>query len=264
MRPRHMLCLLVCLVLSAAAAQPALANGADAVFDEMLGRYVVADADGVNRVDYARWKARTEDRAKLASYVADLQKRTPSRMGREEAIAYWSNLYNAITLNVVLDKYPVSSIRDIKSEGFFDPKAYIGPWRTKRATVEGKSYSLDEIENDVLRPIHKDPRVHYALNCASIGCPNLGTEAFVGARLNEQLEAAAKAYVNTKRGVTVEGARIVVSSIYVWYKADFGDSDLGVLNHLRRYAAPTLARQLEGISSIKDHAYDWGLNDTSR
>jgi hypothetical protein len=121
--------------------------------------------------------------------------------------------------------------------------------------------SLDDIEHAILRPTFKDARVHYALNCASVGCPNLGTDAFTGAKLNEQLEAAARAYVNSKRGVAVDGERIVISSIYVWYKADFGGGDRGVLDHLRRYAAPALGRKLAGISSIRDHTYDWGLND---
>ena len=124
--------------------------------------------------------------------------------------------------------------------------------------------SLDDIEHGIMRPTFNDPRVHYAVNCASVGCPNLGTEAFTGARLDEQLEAAARAYVNSRRGVALEGKRIVISSIYVWYKADFGGSDQGVLEHLRRYAAPALAQRLAELSSIRDHTYDWSLNDISR
>jgi hypothetical protein len=255
---------LVCWLVTAWASGgslPASANGPDGVFDMLLGRYVVPNADGVNRVDYARWKANAEDRAKLSAYVAEMQKRMPSRMGREEAIAYWSNLYNAITLNVVLDRYPVSSIRDIKSEGLFDPKAYIGPWRTKRATVERKAYSLDDIENDVLRPVYKDPRVHYALNCASYGCPNLRTKAWAAVTLEADFDAAARDFVNHPRGVTVlPGNKLKVSSIYNWFAGDFGGEG-AVLAHIRKYAGPKLAAALAPGVTVAEDDYDWSLND---
>jgi hypothetical protein len=114
-----------------------------------------------------------------------------------------------------------------------------------------------------MRPIFKDPRVHYAVNCASIGCPNLRTEAFTGAKLNEQLDSAARDYVNSSRGVSFENGSPVVSSIYVWYQDDFGGTDRGVLDHLRRYAAPPLQRGLAGVKSIGKDSYDWGLNDAS-
>lgn len=253
--------LLVSLVLTVSL-QPAFANGPDAVFDELLGRYVTANTDGVNRVDYARWKANAEDKARLARYVAELQKRTPSKMAREEAIAYWSNLYNAVTLDVVLSRYPVSSIREIKSEGLLDPKAYIGPWRTKRATVEGKSYSLDDIENDVLRPVYKDPRVHYAVNCASYGCPNLRTKAWAAATLDADLNAAAREFINNPRGVKVlPGNKLKVSSIYKWFTADFGADEAAVLAHLRKHAEPKLAATLVPGVTIAEDDYDWSLND---
>ena len=255
----------VCLaLLGLALAMPkvAFANGPDAVFDELLGRYVVPSADGVNRVDYARWKANSQDRIRLARYVTELQARTPSKMGREEAIAYWCNLYNAITLHVVLDRYPVSSIRDIKSEGLLDPKAYTGPWRSKRATVEGKSYSLDDIENDVLRRVYKDPRLHYALNCASYGCPNLRTKAWAAATLDADFDAAARDFVNHPRGVTVlPGNRLKVSSIYKWFTADFGGSDTAMLAHFRKYAEPKLAAALAPGATIAEDDYDWSLNN---
>ena len=117
----------------------ASAESTDMAFDAMLARYVKANSDGVNRVDYANWKASLEDRSRLNGYLGELAARAPSKMERYEAFAYWVNLYNALTLKVVLDRYPVSSIRDIKSDGLLDPKAYLGPWRTKRVNVEGRS-----------------------------------------------------------------------------------------------------------------------------
>ena len=130
--------------------------------------------------------------------------------------------------------------------------------------LKGIDFSLDDIEHGVLRPVFKDPRVHYAVNCASIGCPNLGEEAFTGAKLNAQLDAAAKAYVNSARGVSISQSGLTVSSIYIWFKADFGGSDAGILSHLRKYADPALAQKLASLRSIEKDQYDWRLNDTNR
>jgi hypothetical protein len=102
--------------------------------------------------------------------------------------------------------------------------------------------------------------VHYALNCASLGCPNLAREAYAPFNIERLLEAGARAYVNHPRGVRFAGDTLVVSSLYVWFQADFGDSREGVLAHLRRYAAPALAERLAGWSGGYDHAYDWALN----
>lgn len=242
----------------------ALAQSSDALFDELLARYVVPGSDGVNRVDYARWTANGRDRAGLARYVDALQVRAPSKMGRNEAFAFWSNLYNAVTLKVVLDRYPVASIREIKSEGLFDPKAYLGPWRTKRVTVEGRSLSLDDIEHEVLRPTFKDPRVHYALNCAAYGCPNLRPKAWAPATLDADLDAAARAFINHPRGVTVEpDKKLKVSSIYKWFAADFGGNDAKTIAHLRKYAGPALAAALGADTTIAGDGYDWSLNDAA-
>jgi hypothetical protein len=225
---------------------------------------VKSSADGVNRVDYGRWKASGQDVSSLNRYIGELASRVPSRMPRNEAFAFWCNLYNAITLKVVLDHYPIASIRDIKSEGLFDPKAYIGPWRTKRVTIEGRSYSLDDIENDALRPVFKDPRVHYAINCASHGCPNLPAKAWSAATLDADLDAAAREFINHPRGVTVlANDRIKVSSIYRWFGRDFGGNDAAILAHLRKYAGARLASALSSHPTIAEDDYDWSLNDAA-
>jgi hypothetical protein len=233
-----------------------VAHGA---WDRLLKDYVRPGLDGLSRVDYAALKS--GGRETLKAYIRGLEQLDHRRLDRAEQFAFLANLYNAKTLEIVADEYPVKSIKDIALGG--DRFAWItaGPWKAKVLKIGGVELSLDDIEHAILRPTFKDARVHYALNCASVGCPNLGTDAFTGAKLNDQLEAAARAYVNSKRGVAVDGERIVISSIYVWYKADFGGSDQGVLDHLRRYAAPALARKLAGISSITDHTYDWRLND---
>ena len=256
------------LLLTLAVAPPATAGTAaasDAVYDELLRRWVVVSPDGINRVKYAEWSANAEDRAKLDRYIDELQTRKPSAMSRPEAMAYWINLYNAVTLKVILDRYPVASIRDIKSDSFFDPKAYLGPWRTKRVTVEGKQYSLDDIEHETLRPVFKDARIHYGVNCASYGCPNLMPRVWKASTLDADLDEAAKAFVNHPRGVHIgPGNKLKVSSIFRWFIADFGGDDAGILAHLAKYAGPDLAKALAAGATVSEDDYDWRLNDASK
>ena len=232
-------------------------------YRELLGKYVTAGASGINLVDYAKWKQSKADMQRLGGYLAWLQSQKPSAMRRDQAFVFWINLYNAATLKILLDNYPVKSIRDIKSTGtgLFDFKASSGPWRTKFLTVEGQSLSLDSIEHDILRPKFKDARVHYAINCASIGCPNLKRTPWSAKALDADLDAAARAYINHPRGVGVaRDGSLRVSSIYHWFKEDFGGGDEGIIAHLRKYAGPELAGKLAGKTSIGGHDYDWSLN----
>lgn len=244
------------------AASPAAAD--EAGYDSLLARYVRASADGINRVDYAAWSGNGADRAALDDYVSELASQRPSGFARERAFAYWINLYNAATLKVVLARYPVASIRDIRSEGVLDPRGLIGPWRTRLVEVEGRRLSLDDIENTILRPTFRDPRVHYAINCASIGCPNLMARAWRSETLEADLDAAARDYVNHSRGVVVaaDGA-VRASRIYDWFSADFGGADSAIIAHVRRYAEPELAERLAGVSRIAGYDYDWSLNGAS-
>ena len=244
-------------------ATPAVAQGGGPSerFTVLLMRYVALHPDGVNRVDYARWKASSADLAELDAVIAAYTRLTPSRMTRDEQFAHWANLYNAITLQVVLARYPVPSIRNIRSEGVIDPRGLLGPWRTKRVTVEGRRLSLDDVEHRILRPQMRDARVHYAVNCASIGCPNLQPRAWDAATLDADLDAAARAFVNHPRAVAIRrDGSLQVSSIYVWFKEDFGGDDAGVIAHFRRYAAPALAAPLAAATRLGSNTYDWSLN----
>ncbi|MGE0517333.1 MAG: DUF547 domain-containing protein, partial [Hyphomicrobiaceae bacterium] len=160
------------------------------------------------------------------------------------------------------DRYPVKSIKDISlGNGLFGAFSR-GPWKAKVLTIRGLELSLDDIEHGILRPVFKDPRVHYAVNCASIGCPNLRGEALTGAKLSSQLDDGARLYVNHPRGARLVNGELVVSSIYDWFKSDFGDD--GVLAHLRKYATPDLAARLKAATSINGYQYDWTLNDVRR
>jgi hypothetical protein len=232
-----------------------------APWDRLLQRYVLTGADGLNRVDYAAWAASPADRTALDGYIASLAAARPSQMARADAFAYWANLYNAATIKVVLGAYPVASIRDIPSRGvLINPLG--GPWKMNVVTVEGRAMSLDDIEHGTMRPTFRDPRVHYSVNCASVGCPNLQREAFRGERLEAQLDAAARAYINSPRGVRVGPRGMTLSNIYQWFRADFG-SEAELRAHLARYAQGPLAQQIRS-SPIAGYAYDWALNETPR
>ena len=247
------------------------ATSADAVdhgaWNGLLTKYVTAGEDGINRVDYAAWKA--TGHAALKTYLTKLQSLDPRKLNRAEQFAYWANLYNAKTIDVVLDQYPVDSIREITINegllGFLKKSVGAGgPWKAKIIKVAGHDLSLDDVEHTIMRPIFKDPRVHYAVNCASYGCPNLLREAFTGVKLNEQLDNNAKAYINHPRGIDVQGSSVKASSIYQWFQADFGGTEAGVLDHVRKYASNDLKAKLKGKDSIASYDYDWSLNSTQR
>ncbi len=223
-------------------------------WDRLLQAYVVPGEDGVNRFAYA--KVGAADRAALTRYIDSLAAVAISRYARPQQQAYWINLYNALTVRVVLDHYPVESIRDIDiSPGLFAS----GPWDKKLVTIESQAVSLNDIEHRILRPIWHDPRIHYAVNCASIGCPNLRAQAYTAAGMEGALEAAATAYVNDPRGWRVEGGRLIASSIYTWFGEDFG-GEAGALAHLKRYSRPERQAELGRFAEISGYAYDWSLN----
>lgn len=241
--------------------------GSQAVVDHsawtgLLKTYVVASDDGVNRVKYAAFKR--DGHSALKSYVQALEGTDVSMLGRAELFAFWANLYNAKTIDVVLDAYPVATIKDIKLGGGLIAAFTGGPWKAKVTKVSGVELSLDDIEHEILRPGFGDPRVHYAVNCASIGCPNLMAEAFTGAKLEAQLDAGARAYINNARGISVRNGVVKASSIYDWFGNDFAGIPGGVLGHAKTYADPALKRNLENVTAISEYGYDWSLNDASR
>ena len=225
-------------------------------WDGLLKSYVRRAPDGINRFAYGQ--VSKDDRRVLDAYVAGLAGVAIGRHRRAEQRAYWINFYNALTVRVVLEHYPVATIRDIDiSPGFFS----LGPWDRKLVTVEGEALSLNDIEHRILRPIWKDARVHYAVNCAALGCPDLAAKAFTAATTDAMLVEAARAYVNHRRGARVENGYLTVSKIYAWYVEDFGNSAEGVIMHLKRYARPALAAVLERAGGIDGYAYDWSLNE---
>ena len=226
-------------------------------WDNFLGKYIKPDATGLNLVDYGG--VTPADKNALVAYLDLLQETNVTGLNRKEQQAYWINAYNAITVNLIIDKFPVDSIRDVSTGlgSLFN----LGPWDTKIFTVEDQELTLNDIEHGILRPIWKDPRIHYSVNCASYGCPNLMDKAWTSENTEELLNEGARTFVNSDRGIqNISGNRVKVSSIYHWYKEDFGGTDKGVIDHLKIYAAGEKAELLKNVTRVNDHDYDWKLN----
>ncbi|MGR5284556.1 DUF547 domain-containing protein [Vibrio maritimus] len=214
-------------------------------WQSFLDRYLVTEGENT-LVRYVR--VSPNDKQALKTYISDLARIDPRQLSRAEQYAYWVNLYNAITVDLILDEYPVKSIT--KLGGLFS----FGPWGDEVITITGQALTLNDIEHRILRPIWNDPRTHYAVNCASLGCPNLQTQAFTTDNTEALLESTANAFVNSSKGASISGDTITLSSIYEWFEADFVQ-DGGALKHMAKYR-PDLAN-FDG--KIK-YDYDWNLN----
>jgi Protein of unknown function, DUF547 len=228
-------------------------------WERFLAKYLRIGSDGVHRVAYG--EVTPEDRAALDAYIDRLAALPIGTYNRFEQMAYWINLYNALTVRLVLDHYPIASIRDIDAS----PRPLSGgPWDEALVEIDGTPVSLNDILHRILRPIFQDPRIHYAVSCAALGCANLQPEPFRGDRLDQQLSKAAMAYVNDPRCVSFEEDELGLSSLYRWYRDDFGGSDAAVIHHLMGLANPSLAMSLERFDTISADGFDWRLNDATR
>lgn len=228
------------------------------VFDALLRRYV--DADGL--VDYESWKASTEDRTALETYLASLSRGSLTRPANRSArLAFWINAYNALTLEAILQEYPTSSIRNHTARG---PGYNI--WKDLPLIVGDRRWSLDAIEHKVLRPMG-EPRIHFAIVCASVGCPRLRNEAYVASRLNEQLDENARDFFSRTQNLQMDAASrtLRLSAILDWFGKDFGRTRSEQLGKIARYL-PDEARRLAASDDVQVEFldYDWSLNDQRR
>jgi len=225
-------------------------------WDQFLTSYRVTGAGGIALIRYA--DVTPPDRAALRAYIAELSQTDVAALDRPEQLAFWINLYNAKTVDLVLDAYPTASIRAVRG-GVFNA----GPWTDKVLTVSGKPVSLNDIEHAIVRPIWRDPRVHYAFNCAAVSCPNIAAVAYTSANIEQLFEDGARAYVNDPRGFRFHGDKLTASKIYIWFEEDFGAGPTDVLAHALPYADPALAAKLKNRTGIDAYAYDWSLNDAA-
>jgi len=221
----------------------------------ILDAYLVDNhPSGVNRFDYAEVSG--DDKEALLDYIDVLQDIDPSTLAKNEQLAYWINFYNAGTIRVILEHYPVKSIRNIRPELF---ALSLGPWDHAYFSVAGEDLTLNDIEHQILRPIWKDARLHFVLNCASIGCPNLSKSSFTAANTEAQLESATEAFLEHPRAVSLKGDTLLLSSLFDWYASDFGSNQVEILDFIQRYSdLDQLDSDLENVE-LKFH-YDWDLN----
>ncbi|MDE1230204.1 DUF547 domain-containing protein [Vibrio aestuarianus] len=216
------------------------------VWQTTLDSYLIKDNHN-NLFDYKN--VNSKDKTRLEQYISQLSKLDPREYTKAEQYAYWVNLYNALTVNLVVDNYPISSIT--KLGGLFS----FGPWEQKIITINQKELTLNDIEHRILRPIWKDPRTHYAINCASLGCPNLQEQAFTAKNTQPLLEKSATEFINSKKGVKLTNDKLVLSSIYDWFSEDFGTKQQ-LFQHLARYD-----KTLKDTERDVSYQYDWKLND---
>ncbi len=224
------------------------------LWQQVLNRNLVRDhPSGIYRFDYKGIKP--SDRALLEQYIDRQTAIDPRVYNQAEQKAYWINLYNALTVDLVIQHYPVKSITKIR-DGLFG----FGPWDDVVTDIAGRSLTLNDIEHRILRPIWRDNRIHYAVNCASLSCPNLLGTAYTAANTEQLLEGAAKDYVNHRRAVAFKDGELWLSSIYKWYIEDFGDSEANLMRHLGQYADSKLKERLRQFRGDIEYHYDWDLN----
>jgi len=218
----------------------------NSVYAELLKKYVKEDG-----VDYQGFK---NEESKLGQYLKVLEKTEPGKLSRNEQFAFYINAYNAWTIKLILSGYPgVKSIKELG--GIFK-----SPWKKKLARIDGDRVTLDHLEHGILRPRYKDPRVHFAINCASKGCPPLRSEPYMGDVLNQQLDEMTRAFINDPRRNRVEGKKLYVSRIFKWFKEDFGNDIVGFF---QEYVQGDLKKELDSNREeieVEYLSYDWSLN----
>lgn len=221
-------------------------------WQSFLDRHLVPGEDGIVRVDYA---VDTPERVRLNDYLTTLQAMDPRALNRAEQLAYWINLYNAMTVELVLRNPSKGSILRM-GKGLFS----IGPWDDAVLSIAGESLTLNDVEHRILRPIWRDHRIHYAVNCASIGCPNLNPTAYTAANAERLMAQSEADYVMHPRGVSFDDrGRLQLSSIFKWYRQDFAGDKAGLLDYLARQY-PELGERLRAYDGRIDYRYDWNLN----
>jgi len=224
-------------------------------WDRLLKKYV--NQDGM--VNYAAWKASETDRAALKEYLATLSQADPdAKTTKEGKLVFWINAYNALTVYGILGVYPTRSIRDHTAKVF----GY-NIWKDLLLPVGDKKYSLDAIENQVLRKLG-EPRIHFAIVCASIGCPRLRNEAYTPAKLEAQLADNTRDFFGRPKNLRVDLAnrRVQMSSILDWFGKDFAPTPQKALASLAEYMPDEATKRLvaSGDFSVSYLDYDWSLN----
>ena len=209
------------------------------LWDQLLKKHV----QETGLVNYQSFQ---KDYSELSKYLKDLADHPPTeKWNREEILAYYINLYNAGTVQLILDHYPLGSIKEINR-----------PWGQKILRMGSREVSLGMLEHELLRKMG-EPRIHFAINCASYSCPKLLREAFTARELNKQLEQATLSFITDPERNKISADGLELSKIFKWYKRDFADGDQELVEFLNRYLATPLDTKIK-ISYLP---YDWNLNE---
>lgn len=225
------------------------------IWDDFLKRHVITNDENINLISYATLSR--EDLSVIKKYIQEMAQIDIDNYNRNEQLAYWINIYNALTIQTVASYYPIGDIQEINiSPGLFSN----GPWGGTLIRIKDTPLSLDDINNRIIRPIWNDPRTHYTLNDATIGAPNLYNRAYQGTAIEQQLNDAAFAYVNSLRGVEVIEGKLIISKIYDWYEEDFGGSKENIIKHINQFAKEPLLSQLKHITTVDSYIYNWHIN----
>ncbi len=215
------------------------------LYAQILKKYV----NDQGQVDYAGLKTNPDD---LNEFVQQMESTNLSGFSLDELKAFWINAYNVITLKVVTDKYPVQGIRRIN---------FGLVWQVPRKAA-GKNYSLGHIEHKIIRPMN-DPRIHFALNCASLGCPRLSREPFLPERIDQQLDREARRFINDPEKVRLDRAANILrhSVLFDWFKEDFLKESGSILDYIKMYINESDKFYLDSNPvTLRANEYDWGLN----
>ena len=208
------------------------------LWDKLLKKNVLEDG----LVDYHTFSTEVD----FSNYLNILKNSHPDlSWSREERLAFWINAYNAFTIKLILDNYPIKSIRDIS-----------GPWSKEFIEIEGNFYSLGDIEHSVLRKLYDEPRIHFAINCASFSCPQLSRDAYSSQNIESQLDKAARLFVNDPKRNRIDSDKAKVSKIFSWFKRDFTNSS-SLKDYLKKYSTVEITE----ATKIEYLEYNWELND---
>ncbi|MED7789147.1 DUF547 domain-containing protein [Francisella sp. 19X1-34] len=218
-----------------------------------LDKYVVQKGDQI----FVNYRAVSkEDSQDLNKIINTYSKLDILKYNKNQQLAYWINMYNMLTIQVILQHYPVKSITDI-DKGWFGSKV----WDQNVVKIDGKELTLNDIEHRIIRPIWHDPRVHSAVNCASMSCPNLSKDAYQGDQINMQLNKSFSTWINSSKGFELKNNDIYISKIFDWYGSDFGDQTQ-MRQFIAKYLTSKTKREaiLDTNNTIYYQNYNWNLN----
>ena len=230
--------ILICLFIFISGKTAVVAQPDYKSWDTFLKKYVSASGD----VDYKSIKANKKELEAITKTFSATSVLTS--WSKNDQLAFWINAYNVFTIDLIVNHYPIKSIQNLDGGK---------PWDVKRITIGGKKYSLNNIENNIIRPQFKDARIHFAVNCAAKSCPPILNSAFFGKTLDEQLDAVTKKFISNTKYQNITSGKMTLSKIFDWYKVDFGD----IFTFINKYSTIKVNKN----TAIVYKDYDWSLND---